>query len=275
MLFGLVSVTGSLAQFQVAAIKPSTGAGSSSVSMRPRELIVKNTTLRFLIRMAYQVRDFQITGGPAWMNSDRYDITVKMDVDWIKESREKMLGQMLQALLKERFKLIVHRETKELPVYSLTVSKYGLRLSPSKGSCTHFEWGRYAIPPGKQPPDYCGAVEAGPNLRLNHTLDGVGMSLGGASGLTTVLSRELDRNVNDKTGLTGLFDIHLEWNREATARSMGPQGRVDPGKLPPSTDDESPSIFTAVEDQLGLKLDSYNGPVEILVVDRAGKPSEN
>ncbi len=243
--------------------------------MRPRELIVKNTTLRNLIRMAYHVRDFQIAGGPAWIDSDRYDMEVKMGSDWTIESREQMIGPTLQALLKERFKLNLHREMKELPVYSLTISKYGHRLPPSKGRCTNFQWGRYAIPPGKQSPDYCGAVEAGPNLRLNHTLDAVGMNINGTSGLTAVLSRELGRDVIDKTGLTGLFDIHLEWNREATARSIGPEGRIDPSKLAPSTDDESPSIFTALEDQLGLKVDSIKGPVEILVIDRAEKPAVN
>jgi uncharacterized protein (TIGR03435 family) len=270
-LFGIVNAAPIHAQLLTATIKLSTGT-SSSVSMLPRELIVKNISLRNMIRMAYHVRDFQITGGPAWIDSDRYDMEVKMGSDWTIESREQMLGPILQQLLKEKFKLNVRRETKELPVYSLTISKYGHRLPPSKAHCTNFQWGRYAIPPGKQPPDYCGAVEAGPNLRLNHTLDAVGMK---TSDLTTLLSRELDRDVIDKTGLTGLFDVHLEWNREATARSIGPEGRVDPSKLAPSTDDESPSIFTAIEDQLGLKIDSIRGPVQIIVIDRVEKPAAN
>jgi uncharacterized protein (TIGR03435 family) len=275
LFFGILNATLIQAQIQQAIVKHSAAVGSPSVSMRPRELLVKNTTLRSLIRMAYQLHDFQITGGPAWIDSDRYDLAVKMDATWTRESQEQMLWPALQALLKESFKLKFHRETKELPVYSLTVSKYGLRLPPSKQRCTNFQWGRYAIPPGKQSPDYCGAIEAGPTLRLNHTLDAVGMSISGASGLTTVLARELNRPIIDKTGLTGSFDIHLEWNRETTARSIGPEGRVDPSTLGPSTDDDSPSLFTALEDQLGLKLDSIKGPVVILVIDRVDRPSEN
>src|ERR1700731_2336221 len=87
-LFGVVNASLLHAQLLTATIKPSTGTSSSSVSMRPRELIVKNTTLRFMIRMAYHVRDFQITGGPAWIDSDRYDMEVKMGSDWTIESRE-------------------------------------------------------------------------------------------------------------------------------------------------------------------------------------------
>jgi uncharacterized protein (TIGR03435 family) len=267
----LASVLASAAQVQVSTVKLSTGAGGTSVSMAPHELIFRNATVRYMVQMAYRVRDFQIAGGPAWIDSDRYNVTIKMD-NWTRETREQMIAPALQTLLKDRFKLSIHRVMNDLPIYSLTVSKYGLRLPRSKATCTKFDWGRDAV---QRSPEHCGGIEAGPNLRLNHTLDAAGMSISGPNGLIVVLSRELNRDVIDKTGLTGFFDIHLEWNREITARSIGSDGRVDPSRLAASTDDESPSIFMAVEDQLGLRLDSSKGPVEVIVVDRAEKPSEN
>ncbi len=112
-------------------------------------------------------------------------------------------------------------------------------------------------------------MASGPNIHLNHTLDAVGMSVAGPSGsfstLTDFLSRQLGRPVIDKTGLRGLFDFRLEWSVNATALSLGlPAGSVEA---------DNPSLFTALEEQLGLQLESAKGPVQVLVVDRAEKPS--
>ena len=270
-------------RFETALIELSAGSGKASTSWSRRELKVKNASLQNLIQMAYQVRDFQISRGPAWINSDHYDIEAKPRVAPIetKESVLKSIDEMhlmLQFLLNDRFKLKVHRETKELPVYALTVAKGGHRMQRSKdSSCAAFEWHRNDPPLGRMPFDRCGAVETGPNIQLNHTLDAVGMSISteqvgktgrttfGSSDLTTFLSRccGLDRLVVDKTGLTGLFDLHLEWSVQATAD--------------PRSSDEftNPSIFTAVQEQLGLKLEPTKGPVEILVIDHVEKLHAN
>jgi uncharacterized protein (TIGR03435 family) len=243
------------------------GSRSFSLSGLPN-LTVKNASLRDLIRVAYQVRDFQISGGPDWIDSAHYDIDANAkDKPNPKEWLTSMTS-LLQSLLEDRFKLKLHRETRELPVYVLTVAKGGPKFQQSKEkSCTTFNWIRNSPPPGQIASIHCGAAEL-TNAQLNRTLDAVGISMTGATpdapGLTWFLSRELDRIVIDKTGLTGLFDFYLEWNRAATLN-----------KAATSADPDNPSLFTALPDQLGLKLTPEKGPVEILVIDHAEKPSEN
>jgi len=168
------------------------------------------------------------------------------------------ISAMLQRLLGEQLHLTLHRETRELPVYSLTVAKGGLKVYRSRQQdCSSFAWSRNPVPPEMRwGPDYCGAAETGPNIRLNHTLDAAAMNISGADSFITVLSRQFDRPVIDHTGLTGRFDIRLEWNLEATAKTLPP-------------DHESPSIFSAVEQQLGLRLQPDKAPVEVLVIDSA------
>src|SRR5262249_10336695 len=151
-----------------------------------------------------------------------------------------------RAILEDRFRLKLHRETRELPVYALTVAKGGPRIPKSlAGDCPSFKWER-----GQHSPNSCTAVETGPNRQLNHTLDAVGISI---SGLIKFLSDNLDRIVIDKTSLTGTYDLHLEWNRRATAEVLESGG---PGSPPKSAilEDAGPSIFAALEEQLGLKL---------------------
>ena len=172
---------------------------------------------------------------------------------------------MLRSLLEDRFKLKLHKETRQLPVYTLTVSASGLELRRSKvADCPPFRLGRRELEPGERPAD-CSGVEVGPNLQLNQTLDVAGMRIDGGppnvETLMSVLSREVDRMIINKTGLNGLFDIRLEWNRQATREHTDEQN--------------SPSIFTAVERQLGLKLEPGTGPVEVLVIDHAERPSQN
>jgi uncharacterized protein (TIGR03435 family) len=235
---------------------------------------MKNEPLRNLIEMAYQVRDFQIAGGPDWMNSTQFDVNARRDSkpasqqEWFDS-----VSAMLQPLLHEKLHLRLHRESRLLPVYVLEVATHGPMLHRSREqACNEFVRSINPIPPEKRwAPDYCGAVETGPNKRLNHTLDAVGMKIaGGPDALTATLSRHLDRLVIDKTGLSGLFDIRLEWNREATLKSIH-SGIYDA----PAFENESPSLFTAVEEQLGLKLTPANAPVEVLVIDHAERPAAN
>jgi uncharacterized protein (TIGR03435 family) len=228
-----------------------------------------------LIQSAYQVREFQVLGGPAWIDSDRYDINAKVKGNPTRDEWSQAIGPMEQSLLRERFKLRLHRETRDLPVYSLTVAKDGLKLHPTRsGGCTKFERSRYPISSDQRwSPDYCGAVETGPNIRLNHTLDAVGMSISeGPDSLVPVLEWQLDHRIIDHTGLSGIFDIRLEWNRAATAKAISSGTHGDASPRIPLFDDESPSIFAALEEQLGLKLESAVGPIEVLVIDHAEHP---
>jgi uncharacterized protein (TIGR03435 family) len=265
--------------FETASIKASAADARSFSISGTQRLEAKNASLRDLIRVAYHVRDFQISGGPAWIDSEHYDIDAKVDGNPSAKEWFQTMGPMLQSLLEDRFKLKLRRETKELPVYVLTVAKSGPKFIPSKErSCTTFHWVRNSPPPGQSTSIHCGVIEL-TNIQLNRTLDAVGMRIRGASdiepGLMTFLSRELDRIVIDKTGLTGLFDFRLEWNRAATAALVSSGALNDPNKATPSPDPDSPSIFTALEEQLGLKLESSKGPVEVLIIDHAEKPSRN
>jgi bla regulator protein blaR1 len=265
--------------FDVQTIKPGADAGSSTLGMRAGELIVKNFTLGGLIQVAYHLHDFQISGGPDWMNSERFDIDAKpmgnMKPDQSQKTVFPNLGK-LQALLQERFKLKMHRETRQLPVYSLKLGKRGpgLRRSEQK-NCATFDWILY--PPSREPwiPSPCSAIYAGPNVRLNRVLNAEGMRIAGAPGesdaLTTVLSSYLDRVVIDKTGLRGRFDIFLEWSHPATLTELA---RDDGAPAASQEDDTNQSLFAAMEQRLGLKLERDTGPVEVLVIDHAEKPSQ-
>ena len=211
--------------FEVASIKPHKPdpTGSGGLSAQHGRLNFINVTLKNLITSAYELRDFQISGGPAWIDSERYDLVAKAEND----AGGKELWMMVRPLLAERFKLAVHTDTKDLPVYDMVVSKRGSKLRPAA-------------------PDAQGSSRMG---RSSFTADRISMS-----NFSFILSSIVDRPVLDKTGLVGDFALKLDW---------APR------------DPDGPSIFTALEEQLGLKLEPRKGPVEILVIDHAERPSEN
>jgi uncharacterized protein (TIGR03435 family) len=235
-------------------------------------LSVENFSLKMLLTFAYKVRDFQISGGPGWMNSDRFDILAKAEENQSGTggtiSPDKMMA-LLQTLLEDRFELAVHRETKELPVYALVPGKNGLKLEESKdGDCITPDPGAPRPAPGQKLPNYCGTFMIG-QRSLNATripMDQLAMGLSNIMGRTVV----------DKTGFKGTFNVHIEWAPdESTAGLAALEGPRPPGEAPPPADASGASIFTVLQEKLGLKLESQKGPVEILVVDRAEKPSEN
>jgi len=236
--------------FDVASIKPNlSGVEGGSIRLTPGgRLVARNASLRQLISAADDVRDFQLFGGPPWMASDRFDIEAKAAGD----PDQDRISLMLQALLADRFRLTVHREKRELPIYRLTVAKGGSKLQPSKADqCT----------PMIPPPAQFDPATLRPCGGFNTN---VGMMLGGsvsAARLAAALSRTLGRTVVDETSLGGSYDVSLHWT---------------PDEAPPAVDNSAdPSLFTALQEQLGLRLESAKGPVEVLIVDRAEKPSEN
>jgi bla regulator protein blaR1 len=252
-------------KFEVASIKPSDpGPNGMMIRFAPGgRFTAKGVTLRSLIGLAYDVRDFQISGGPAWAGSTRYEIDAKpeagSDADdphkiTTDEQREKFQQRQrmrMQALLADRFQLKVGHSTKELPIYVLKVAKNGPKLQESK--------------------------EEGGNQFQGARISGPGRLTGGKVSmkfLTQILAQNVGRPVTDQTGLTGKYDFKLEWtpdqNQQNAFRGPGPDGN-----LPPPADPNGPSIFTAVEEQLGLKLESQKGPVEMLTIDAVEKPSEN
>src|ERR1700722_2889194 len=255
--------------FEVASIKRNvSGLGVGFNPLPGGRLTIENVPLRLLIQNAYDVFPFQVSAGPGWIGSDRWDVDAKADGNL---STPEMIGPMLAALLEDRFRLKVHRETKQLPVYIMAVAKGGLKLPESKAECweEHDANGRPSPPPvpGKPPLASCGRVMGGLSPSGGH-LEGKTASVGS---LIFTLSHLLGRTIIDKTGFTGTFDMHLEFARDQAL--PGAPGGPAPGKF--AADSSKPSIFTALQEQLGLKLESGRGPVEMLVIDHVEKPSEN
>ncbi len=240
------------ASFEVASIKPNvSGAGNRLIRPTPGRLRVFNMSLKDLVTFAYQVWDFQVSGGPGWINSDHYDIEAKAEGN---PSQDQM-KLMLQALLQDRFKLALHHDTKELPIYELTVAKGGLKIQPLKpGGCIPLDPTNPNPTPGKKPFDFCGAMGMG-----RGGFDAANASM---ADMARMFSIPLGRTVVDKTGIAGEFPVHLTFAPDEVAGV-------------PAAPDAGPSLFTAVQEQLGLKLESGKGPVEVLVIDRVEKPSEN
>jgi uncharacterized protein (TIGR03435 family) len=212
-----------------------------------------NLAARRLILIAYGVQDYQLLGDPPWVSSEHYDIEAKADG---KTSVQQMEGPMLQTLLEERFQLTLHRERRQLPIYQLAVTKGGAKLQHSKdGSCTPYSVD--APPPAPTP----GVVFCGFHQSVDgssRTLDGKGVTMEMlAANLSRSYNSLLGRNVLDATGMSGTFDLHLTWVMDPLAASDGP------------------GMVTALQEQLGLRLESAKGQVEVLVIDHIERASAN
>jgi uncharacterized protein (TIGR03435 family) len=220
----------------------------------------------------------RIRGGPAWFYSDRYTIEAETD-DPVANgptrgptpAQKMLMGSMLRALVEERFQLKSHREVEEIPMYSLTVAKGGLKMKPmEEGGCTVHDptkglFVSEMFPPGQKPLCISHLGWDGPNW----TLDAAGQSL---SNLAARLSNTMDRHVLDKTGITALFTFHLVFAHDDKAPGDFPTELPNP--FPASDIPPGPSIFTVLE-QLGLKLVPEKGPRGYIVIDSVQRPSEN
>jgi len=246
--------------FEVASIKPANPAECNDRLLRTYNaggLNATNVPIRALITMAYGIRDSQLTGGPGWVGTDCYNVIAKPEkmegaptnvgassityeqTDEQRKVRDDLLKERVRNLLTERFGLQVRKEIREEQVYTLTVMKSGPRVTPN------------TTPGARQ---------------------GLTMHPGRAQGfaapmpmLAEDLADTLGRPVIDKTGLTGQYDWKLEWAWEA-----GTGGTEAPRQA-----NAGPTIFTALQDQLGLKLESSKGPVDTYVIDHIDRPSEN
>jgi uncharacterized protein (TIGR03435 family) len=262
-LAGALAVTAALAQplpkFDVASIKRNvTGARRVSIGgISPARFSAENVWLGFLIQWAWNVRAYQISGGPGWAASERYDISATKDPN----SGLDQTRLMVQALLQDRFQLKLHRETRESQAYVLLPGKGEPKLHPAKeGACVPKDSAG-----DSDPRKVCGFLSFSPS-----SVDGTAIPI---ERLATALSQALQRPVIDKTGLTGAFDVHAEWIADQSTPGLLAPGMPLPASQPP--DSSGSSIFTALQQQLGLKLESTKGPVEFLVIDRLERPSEN
>lgn len=284
--YGLFGQSDAHPAFAVASIKRNASNWSEpaqhpmGVGYRPGgRLTATNASLRLLIQFAYAAHDSphslpllasQVVGGPAWINSPGYDIEAKPEGN----TDQKHTWLMLQTLLADRFKLALHRETRELPVYALTAAKSGPKLPAAK------EAGCVSFPPGT-PPRYvpgkvdCGYV-SGPFSGYEAGLLHIKGSKVHMADLIRELASVLDRPVLDKTGFTGEFDLNLSFTPDDALMGLpGFGGPGDPGGSSIPTDPNLPNIFAALEAQLGLKLVPAKEPVEVLVIDHAERPTAN
>jgi uncharacterized protein (TIGR03435 family) len=272
-------------KFEVASIRPSkdcTGGPTTAAGRpSPGRFDERCVSLVSLINSAYvwfangrqnSSRYAPILGGQSWINSDLYDINAKAEGG---PPQEIMRGPMLQELLEERFKLKIHKETREVPVYLLTVAKGGLKLRPFKeGSCIPLDLNTLG-PRAQGQKAFCslGGIRPKGNDRARLMIDAQAMDL---DAFAKFLGLNLDRPIIDKTGIAGIFDFHLEFAPdETTPRLLRGSGAVDAPGLTPTEPSSGSSIREAIQEQLGLRLDPAKGPGEILVIDHVEKPSDN
>jgi len=266
-------------RFEVASVKLNTGDRSG---MRVRVLpggglMAQNASLQLLMQNAYTLQAFQIVGGPGWMQSEGYNIEAKGDG---KPASRDQVFLKLRSLLEDRFQLKVHRETKELPVYALTVAKNGPKLQqPKEGGCFPVDANGPTPPP--RPPAAGGQPQVFPCGSVGVMGESSGVRMQGGkvpmAEFIRILSMVMGRPVVDRSGYTQTFDLILDFTPDqAVAGLPRPMGAGDPGSPPAAADPTAPPpIFSAIQEQLGLKLDSTKGPVEVLVIDHVERPSAN
>jgi uncharacterized protein (TIGR03435 family) len=234
--------------FEVASIKPSDGHLGIDMKTYPTRLSATDVTVSQMIEAAYSMERWQVTGGPAWLTSDRFDVEAKTAEDLSGETdRVKALGRpaprkmmsMLQTLLAERFNLKVHRETREDNVFVLVVTKGGPKLqAPKDTTRSGIAFGRTGSPQERA---------------ITYWMEGFNASM---EQLAHSLQVQMHRPVEDQTGLKGHYDFRFEYGDDSTSGN-------------------APEFLTAFQDATGLKVNATKGPVEFLVVDHAEKPSAN
>jgi bla regulator protein blaR1 len=300
IVIGLIVVPRSSAQsadtgqkFEAASIRLSacnnTGPASAFIASNggrraptPGRVILECAHLREVIQRAYGYPDpnnnplrGQVLGGPEWLDSDTFDIEAKAERT---PPPSQMQGPMMRALLEDRFRLKAHRETRDVPIYELTVAKGGPKLYATKaGSCITTDSDQ---PQGQSELPHCGG----------HTENGHGFDLYGSTlaNLCKVLSLKLDRDVIDQTGISGLFDIHLDLARDPATPAVGTGAPNDAESIRPGDttsmvkgflrdirQSSDGLIIPALQQQLGMKLESAKGSAGFLVIDHIEKPTEN
>jgi uncharacterized protein (TIGR03435 family) len=258
--------------FEVASVKLNKHeSGMTRFGLSGERFLATGMTMQGLIQEAFGIQDDQIIGQPRWLNSETYDIEAKVEPAVAERLHRLTPDQrltenrhMLQTLLADRFKLAVHRETRELPMFALVVAKKGSKIEEAKPGDTY--------PNGIK--DLAGNGH-GDVMRFGRgQLIGQGIAI---SNLVEMLSQlGLGLVIVDKTGLTAKYDFTLQWTPDqGTPMSKRTEMGLQPAGNSPLGDSFGPSLFTAMEEQLGLKLEKQRGPVEVVVIDHIEKPSEN
>jgi uncharacterized protein (TIGR03435 family) len=235
--------------FDVASIKPSQDPGTMYVRALPGGHLIVNAPARLMVMNAYGIQFAQLAGAPDWLSSDIWTVDARAEGNPTRD----VLMLMLQSLLEERFHLQAHRESRETAVYALTVARNGPKMSSGK------QEGCATPVPGQPEPvaPPCGRV------RISMSAQGVLLEGGSArvSELARVLAIPLDRPVVDRTGLGDAYDIHLQFKKDDTVAAP--------------VDEAEAGIFTAIQEQLGLKLTTAKAPFDVVVIDKVERPSAN
>jgi len=263
--------------FEVVSIKPNPNGRLSPTRSRIQpggRFVAENIPIVLLIGQAYPIQAYQLVGGPSWIWSDAFDIDAKANGELLPTSGRRPIQGALRGLLADRFKLVTHTETRQLPVYALVLARNDGRLGPNLARSPRTECQAILAevlaargqggPPPPPPPDGQAPPCGGLNRNGMFAVDSATMDQ-----LSNYLSAELNRKVIDRTGLSGRFNAHLTWTPDQLL-PLGP-----PDRNPPPIDPNGTSIFTAVQEQLGLKLEPTTGPVDVLVIDSVERPTPN
>jgi uncharacterized protein (TIGR03435 family) len=254
-----IAQTDTTPRFDAASIKRSASESDTFIKAHPGGRIeISRATLRTLTALAYRLQPFQVSGGAAWVRSEYFNVNTKAEGN----PSEDGLFLMMQALFKERFSLKLHFETAVRPAYILVPGKTGRKTgrTPPAGLHVSTEGSCVKVDAGSPPdPNACGSLGMGPNHLEAHEVS--------MTRFAEALARVVDRKVIDRTGRTEKFNISLQWLPDQHQALPSSDAIV----LPPDT----PSIYTALQDQLGLKLESGKAAIELLVIDHAERPGEN
>ena len=238
-----------LATFDVATIKPDQIDSRGTQLGGTVDSLNATGTAIHMIEFAYKLHDFQVSGGPGWVTNEAWEVTAKVDQppanygSLSNDAGDEIQRERLQAVLAQRFNLKCHFEAKQLPVYNLVLAKGGVKLRPTSAGSKDI-----------------GSLGSDRHDGANRVY-GTGISL---QFITAILSGRVGRLVIDKTGLTGIYDFTVTYATDSDAASSVS-----------ASEPSGPTIFTAVEEQLGLKLEPAKGPVPVLVIDSIIRPSEN
>jgi uncharacterized protein (TIGR03435 family) len=247
-------------QFEVASVRRNvSGEQDGSIGAQANgRFVVRNVPLRFIIQVVHEMPAFRITGGPGWIDAEHYDIQAKA----AEAVPEPQLHAMMRALLADRFKLSMHAETRSVAGFALVRARPTGALGPQLRA--HAE----PCPPDPEPAQAPGPVDAAPLCgKMSGSDRLIRMTARPLADLATILARRVGRPVVDRTGLPGLFDVDVRWT--ADARSSAPLAQT------PAAPDDSVSVFTALQEQLGLRLQSERVDTEFLVIDRVERPIED
>lgn len=240
-IIGFLLPCACLAQFDVASVKPSApDSRGMSASTEAGRFTARNVTLKFLVHDAYHVKEFEVSGGPKWVDSQRFDIdaTAPAGAD---------MKDCLRLLLEERFHLQVHHEARAGTAFDLTIAKGGVKAARSRE----------------------GAGRPG----INTSRGRIVARRAGMAQLADTLSNLLAQIVTDRTGLDGAFDFQLDWTPDETQPVMAKPGVPPPTEKPADTG--GPSLYTALVEQVGLKLEARKAQADVIVIDRAELPTAN